>query len=113
MLEGVAELFNSKEVTAEQPAKILCILSAAKSGSIILVRLLQSLKALSAIVVTELGISIDSNFEHPANAFLPIAVTDFDMTMQLRLVQSLKALSAIVITESGMETAPFLPPGNG
>jgi hypothetical protein len=69
-----------------------------------LVKLLQSLNALSPISVTDDGISTLVNLLQSANAHSPISVTDDGISMLVKLLQPLNAPSPISVTDDGIFT---------
>lgn len=66
------------------------------------VREVQSSKALSPIVVTELGIVREAREEQYWKAFSPMDVTEVPIVTEVREVQSSKAIYSMVVTELGM-----------
>ena len=68
------------------------------------VRELQSLKVLSLILVTLLGMVTEVRDLQPSKAACPIFVTLLGMVTEVKELQPLKALSSIVVTLLGMVT---------
>ena len=66
-------------------------------GMLIVVRLVQSEKANSPIVVTELGMLIVVRLVQPEKALFPIVVTEFPMLKSVRL-QYIKEYSPMDVT---------------
>ena len=66
-------------------------------------RLLQPEKALSPILVTELGIVTEVRLLQPQKASLPILVTELGIVTEVRLLQPWKAPPIIVDIFSGIE----------
>jgi hypothetical protein len=54
------------------------------------------------MVMTDFGMVILVNEEHPWKAFFPMLVTEAGMTMLCKLMNPLKALSPMVVTVSGI-----------
>ena len=63
----------------------------------------QPKKALSPMLVTELGIVMEVRPVHPAKELLPMLVTELGMVMEVRLVQLQKAQLPMLVTELGMD----------
>ena len=96
-----------------QSINALSLMVITDAGRVMLVRLLQLKKAASPIVTRELFAAkvIVVTCQQFAKAVFPMAITEAGMLMFVRFMQPEKALSPIVITDAGIVKEPAFAPG--
>ena len=75
------------------------------SCSVTAARLVQPLNALSPMLVTDAGISMDVSALHPRNALSPMLCSPAGSVTAVRLVHPPNVFSAMLVTEDGISMA--------